>query len=54
MRAQSDTSIRIEAHKLGGGYNVFVGGAYIGDADNVKDAVRLAEAAQREASDPDG
>lgn len=36
-------SLRIEGHQYGGGYDVFVGKEFIGDADTIKDAVALGE-----------
>lgn len=36
-------ALRIEGHQYGGGYDVFVGKEFIGDADTIKDAVALGE-----------
>lgn len=50
METVRTESLRIEAHAHGGGYDVYVGGRYIGDADTIRDAVRLGEAAREEVS----
>ena len=39
----SGPALKIEGHKQGGGYDVFIGKEFVGEADSIKDALILAK-----------
>lgn len=43
MLTMNDNSLRIEGHGIGGGYDVYIDGKFIGDADTLKEAIALSE-----------
>lgn len=43
MLTVNDNSLRIEGHSIGGGYDVYIDGKFIGDASTLKEAIALSD-----------